>query len=63
MRSRSYTAADVKSYRDEHSCSLFEAKAHFEKYHFLDCIDLAHANKDFDLLCDIVRELIERTRF
>ena len=31
---RNYTAEDVKRYRDENSCSLFEAKSHFEKKFF-----------------------------
>ena len=60
---RNYTAEDVKSYREEHSCSLFAAKDYFERQHFLECVHIAHENKDFDLLCDVVRELITKTRF
>ncbi len=60
---RNYTADDVKRYRDENSCSVFAAKAHFERQHFLESVHIAHANKDFDLLCDIVRELVMRTDF
>jgi hypothetical protein len=60
---RNYTDADVMRYRDENSCSVFAAKAHFERNHFLESVHIAHENKDFDLLCDIVRELIERARF
>jgi hypothetical protein len=60
---RNYTAEDVKRYRDENSCSVFEAKGYFERKWFLDTIDTAHKNKDFDLLCDVVRELICREKF
>ncbi len=60
---RNYTAADVKSYRDENSCSIFEAKAHFEKKFFLDMISEVRLTGDMKLLIDIVCELVERTRF
>jgi hypothetical protein len=60
---RNYTADDVKRYRDKNSCSVFAAKAHFERNHFLEAVHIAHENKDFDLLCDVVRELVMRTNF
>jgi uncharacterized protein YpiB (UPF0302 family) len=61
---RNYTLEDVKRYRDENSCGLYEAKAHFERERLLETIHIAHTNKDFDLLCDVVRELIVKgTRF
>jgi hypothetical protein len=48
---RDYTYEDAKRYRDEQQCSLLEA------------VHIAHENKDFDLLCDVVRELIQRASF
>jgi hypothetical protein len=60
---RNYTAEDVRRYRDEHSCGVFTAKDHFERQHFLELVDIAHLNKDFDLLCDIVRELVMKAKF
>jgi hypothetical protein len=60
---RNYTADDVKRYRDEKSCSIFAAKAHFERQHLLDLVDIAHLNSDFDLLCDVVRQLVMKANF
>ena len=60
---RNYTFEDVKRYREKHSCSVFAAMGHFRKQNLLEHVDIAQANKDFDLLCDIVRELVNRTRF
>lgn len=60
---RNYTNKDVKRYRDENSCSLYEAKAVMERNHLLATVHVAHKNKDFDLLCDVVRELIHHVRF
>ena len=60
---RNYKAEDVKRYRDENSCSLFEAKAHFEKKFFLDMIAEVRLTGDQRLLIDIVEELIMRTNF
>jgi hypothetical protein len=60
---RNYTAEDVKRYREENSCSVFAAKAHFERNHFLELVHIADENKDFDLLCHVVRELVIRTNF
>lgn len=60
---RNYTAQDVMRYRDENSCSVFAAKAHFERGHFLEAIRIAQEDKNFDLLCDIVKELVNRTNF
>ena len=60
---RNYTGVDVVRYRDENSCSLQDAKAHLEKQFFLEAIHIAHENKDFDLLCDVVRELVNLKRF
>jgi hypothetical protein len=60
---RNYTPEDVKAYRDKHSCSVFEAKAHFEQKHFLELVERAQLNRDFDLLCDVVRELVHRERY
>ena len=39
---RNYTAEDVKRYRDEHSCSVFEAKGHFEKKGILKLVKTAN---------------------
>ena len=60
---RNYTAEDVKRYRGVLPCSVFAAKDHFERQHFLECVHIAHENKDFDLLCDVVRELVTKMRF
>ena len=60
---RNYTAEDVKRYREEHSCSVFAAMDHFERQHFLECVHIAHRNRDFDLLCEVVRELVTKMRF
>lgn len=60
---RNYTAEDVKRYRDEHSCSVFEAKGHFERQHFLEAVGNARQNQDLTLLCDVVEELVKRARF
>jgi hypothetical protein len=60
---RNYTADDVKRYRDENSCSVFAAKAHFEKKFFLDMISEVRLTGDQKLLIDIVEELIKRNRF
>ncbi len=60
---RNYTVEDVRRYQNENHCSVFHAKHHFERQHFLECVQAAHENKDFDLLCDVVRELVTKTRF
>jgi hypothetical protein len=60
---RNYTVMDVKRYREEHSCGLHEAIAHFERSNCLESVDIARMNKDFDLLCDVVRELVNNARF
>jgi hypothetical protein len=60
---RNYTADDVKRYRDEYSCSVFAAKAHFEKKFFLDMVNEARLTGDQKLLIDIVEELVNRTDF
>ena len=60
---RNYTAADVKGYRDEHSCSLFEAKAHFEKRFFLDRVENLRHNYDPLEVVNILEELVSRMNF
>jgi hypothetical protein len=60
---RNYTTQDVLRYRDENSCSVFAAKAHFEKQNIMELLVIAQERNDFDLLCDIVEELIKRTNF
>lgn len=60
---RNYTAEDVKRYRDEHSCSVFEAKGHFEKKFFLDMISEVRLTGDMKLLVDVVEELVRREKF
>ena len=60
---RNYTAEDVKRYRDEHSCSVFEAKGHFEKKFFLDMISEVRLTGDGKLLVDVVEELVRREKF
>lgn len=60
---RNYTAQDLRDYREQNSCGLAESRHHFEQQHFLQCVHIAHMNRDFDLLCDIVRELVTKTRF
>lgn len=60
---RNYTADDVRRYRDENSCSVFAAKAHFEKKFFLDMIMEVRLTGDQKLLIDIVEELVQRTSF
>lgn len=60
---RNYTAEDVKRYRDEHSCSVFEAKGHFEKKFFMDMIDEVRLTGDMKLLIDVVEELVRREKF
>ena len=59
---RNYTIEDVKRYREEKECSAMEAAAHFNKQHLLECVRIAHENKDFDLLCEVVRELVTKMR-
>ena len=58
-----YTYDDIKRYREETSCSIYEAIAHFKQNHLLECVHVAHENKDFDLLCDVVRQLVQAVRF
>jgi len=60
---RNYTADDVKRYRDENSCSVFAAKAHFEKKFLLDMVNEVRLTGDQKLLIDIVEELVKRSRF
>ena len=60
---RNYTIEDVKRYREETECSARAAAGHFEKRYLLECVHIAHRNKDFDLLCDVVRELVSKMRF
>lgn len=60
---RNYTADDVKRYRDENSCSVFEAKAYFEKKFFLDMIMEVRISGDQKLLIDIVEDLVKRASF
>jgi len=61
---RNYTNEDVRRYMDEHECGAIEASKVLEREHFLEAVHIAHANKDFDLLCDVVRELVIKcTRF
>lgn len=63
MTKRSYTMDDVKRYREETECSAREAFIHFEKLHFIGCVDTARLDEDFDLLCDVVRELVLKAKF
>ncbi len=60
---RNYTAEDVRRYMDEHECGAIEAKRVLERNHLLESIHIAHTNRDFDLLCDVVRELVHYGRF
>ena len=60
---RNYTADDVKRYRDENNCSIFSAKAHFEKKYYLDMIAEVRLTGDQRLLIDIIEGLIKRTDF
>lgn len=60
---RNYTAEDVKRYRDEHSCSVFEAKGHFEKKFFMDMISEVRLTGDMKLLIDVVEELVRMEKF
>ena len=60
---RNYTASDVMRYRDENSCSIFSAKAHFERRFIMEKIAIAQLTNDFDLLCDIVKELVMKVDF
>lgn len=63
MQDRYYTAEDVHRYRDENSCSINAAKDHFERQHFIECVRIAKNDKDFDLLCDVVYELVMKAKF
>ena len=60
---RNYTAEDVKRYREEHTCSVFEAKGHFEKKFFMDMISEVRLTGDMKLLIDVVEELVRREKF
>ena len=60
---RNYTADDVMRYRDENSCSIFSAKAHFERRFIMEQLAIAQLKNDFDLLCDVVKELIKKVDF
>jgi hypothetical protein len=58
-----YTSEDVRRYMDEHECGAVEAKHVLERNYLLKSIHIAHENKDFDLLCNVVRQLIHYVRF
>lgn len=58
-----YTNEDVRRYMDEHECGGIEAKRVLERDYLLGCVHVARENKDFDLLCDVVRQLINYVRF
>jgi hypothetical protein len=60
---RNYTTEDMRHHMDEHGVGFFEATNHFERRHFLQLLDIAGADKDIDLLCDVVRELVNRAKF
>jgi hypothetical protein len=60
---RNYTADDVMRYRDENSCSVFSAKAYFERKNAVEQLAIAQRTNDFDLLCDIVKQLIKKVDF
>ncbi len=58
-----YTNEDVRRYMDEHACGAIEAKRVLERNCLLESVHIAHQNKDFNLLCDVVRQLIHYVRF
>lgn len=60
---RNYTAQDVKDYRELVGCSIFEAKAHFEKKFMQDMLAEVRLTGDMKLLIDVVDELVELARF
>ena len=60
---RDYTIEDVKRYREEHSCSVFEAKARYERLYFLSEVQAARSDRDFSRLCDAVENLISYIDF
>ena len=55
---RNYTNEDVRRYMDEHECGAIEATKIFERDHLLKAISDAELLQDFNLLCDVVRELV-----
>lgn len=58
-----YTNEDVRRYMDEHECGAIEAKRVLERDYLLESVHIAHQNNDFDLLCDVVRQLVHYVRF
>lgn len=58
-----YTAIDVRAYRDQHSCSMMEAKAYFHKKQLQDMINEVRLKGDAKLLVDVVEELLNNARF
>jgi hypothetical protein len=58
-----YTNEDVRRYMNDHGCGAIEAKRVLERNYLLESVHVAHENKDFDLLCDVVRQLINYVRF
>lgn len=60
---RNYTVQDLRDYREQNSCGLAEARAALERRDLLVSVHIAYENRDFDLLCDVVRELVTKVRF
>lgn len=60
---RDYTAADVKSYRDEYECSALQAQCALEKKFLIRTVREARDTHDFDLLGLVVEELITKLRY
>lgn len=62
-----YTNEQVIDYRNRHSCSLFESVAHHKQQNLL--LHMRNAKKTgnvdyrFDMLFDIVEDLIMRAKF
>jgi translation elongation factor EF-Ts len=64
---RTYTAADIKAYREETGASMWDAKKHFEDQHQLKqkallntMIKHAEENKDISLIIGALKILAER---
>lgn len=63
MIKATYTADQVRAYRDQNECSMMEAKSVLHKNMILDLIAEVRLTGDMKLLIDIVEELVNRTRF
>ncbi len=64
---RTYTAEDIRKYRDETGAGMMDAKRHFEQKHqerqravLHAMINQAEINKDFSLIVGALKILAER---